>query len=127
MGRPDVWTVMPWTVSPERDRGVSAFLASLAIAVVLLLPARTLAQSYPSRPVHYVVGFPPGDAPDLVARLVGERLAAIWGQQVMVENRLGASGTIAAAFVAKASPDGYTLLLCNIASNAIAPAIYAKL
>ncbi len=77
--------------------------------------------------MHYVVAFTPGDAPDIVARLVGDRLSRMWGQQVMVENHVGAGGTIAGAFMAKAPPDGYTLLHCNIASNAIAQALYAKL
>ena len=85
------------------------------------------AQSYPTKPVRYVVAFPAGDSPDIVARLVGERLARLWNQQVLVENRVGAGGTIAAAYVAKAPPDGYTVFHCNIASSAIAPVLYQKL
>ena len=99
-------------------------ITSAALAAVVL-PSH--AQSYPSKPVRYVVAFAAGDAPDIVARLVGDRLSRMWGQQVVVENRLGAGGTIAGAFVAKAPPDGYTLFHCNIASNTIAPALYAKL
>jgi tripartite-type tricarboxylate transporter receptor subunit TctC len=85
------------------------------------------AQSYPTKPVRYVVAFSAGDSPDIVARLVGERLARLWNQQVLVENRVGAGGTIAAAYVAKAPPDGYTVFHCNIASSAIAPVLYQKL
>jgi len=73
------------------------------------------------------VAFSAGDAPDITARLVGDRLSRMWGQQVLVENRVGAGGTIAGAFVASAPPDGYTLIHCNIATNAIAAALYAKL
>ena len=99
-----------------------ATIAALAAAV---LPSH--AQSYPSRPVRYVVAFAAGDSPDIVARLVGDRLSRLWEQQVVVENRTGAGGTIAGNFVAKSPPDGYTLFHCNIASNAIALALYTKL
>ena len=85
------------------------------------------AQQFPNKPVRYVVAFAAGDSPDIVARLAGDRLSRIWDQQVVVENRVGAGGTIAGNFVAKAPPDGYTLLHCNIATNAIALALYTKL
>jgi tripartite-type tricarboxylate transporter receptor subunit TctC len=97
------------------------------VAATSCIAAVAHAQSYPVKPVRYVVAFPPGDGPDIVARLVGDRLGKQWEQQVLVENRVGAGGTIAAAFVAKAPADGYTLFHCNIASNAIAPAVYLKL
>lgn len=85
------------------------------------------AQSFPNRPIRYVVAFSAGDSPDIVARLLGDKLTRIWEQQVLVENRTGAGGTIAGNFVAKSPPDGYTVLHCNIATNGIAPALYAKL
>lgn len=85
------------------------------------------AQPYPSRPVRYLVPFPAGGSPDMVARILSERLNKLWGQPVVVENRSGAGGTVAAAVAAKATPDGYTLFQCNIASNAIAYSLYAKL
>ena len=85
------------------------------------------AQQFPTKPIRYVVAFAAGDSPDIVARLMGDKLSRIWEQQVLVENRTGAGGTIAGAFVAKAPPDGYTLFHCNIASNAIALALYNKL
>jgi tripartite-type tricarboxylate transporter receptor subunit TctC len=97
------------------------------IAATSWLAVVGYAQPYPAKPVRYVVAFPPGDGPDITARMVGERLSRMWDQQVLVENRVGAGGTIAAAFVAKAPADGYTLFHCNIASNAIAPAVYLKL
>ncbi len=107
----------------------SAAVARIFTAGILLIIAGAVAaqQAYPSKPVHYVVAFSAGDAPDIVARLVGDRLSRMWGQQVLVENRLGAGGTIAGAYVASAPPDGYTLFHCNIASNAIALALYSKL
>jgi tripartite-type tricarboxylate transporter receptor subunit TctC len=90
-------------------------------------PAATSAQSYPAKPVRYVVPFPAGASPDIIARLITERLGRIWGQQVIVDNRSGAGGTVGAAFAAKSPADGYTLFQCNIASNAIAESLYAKL
>ncbi len=77
------------------------------------------AQDYPVKPVRYVVPFPAGTGNDIVGRLIADRLTQLWGQQVIVDNRGGASGSIGAAFVAKSPPDGYTLLHCNIAPNAI--------
>jgi tripartite-type tricarboxylate transporter receptor subunit TctC len=101
----------------------AAVLASATAAVVL--PAQ--AQSFPNKPIRYVVAFAAGDSPDIVARLLGDKLSRIWDQQMLVENRTGAGGTIAGNFVAKAPSDGYTLLHCNIATNAIALALYTKL
>ena len=84
-------------------------------------------QNYPVKPVRYVIPFPAGTSNDIVGRLITDQLTRKWGQQVVVENRVGASGTIGAAYVAKSPPDGYTLLHCNIAPNAISPSIMAKL
>jgi tripartite-type tricarboxylate transporter receptor subunit TctC len=77
--------------------------------------------------VRYVVPFPAGGSPDIIARVIGERLTRIWGQQVLVDNRAGAGGTVGATFAAKAPADGYTLFQCNIASSAIAPSLYTKM
>jgi tripartite-type tricarboxylate transporter receptor subunit TctC len=92
-----------------------------------LFPAASGAQSYPAKPVRYIVPFPAGASPDLIARVVTERLSRMWGQPVLVDNRSGAGGTVGAAFAAKAPADGYTLFQCNIASSAIAESLYAKL
>src|SRR5262245_1342164 len=91
------------------------------------VPAASWAQGYPSKPVRYVVPFPAGGSSDIIARLITERLTRVWGQQVLVDNRSGAGGTVGAAFAAKAPADGYTLFQCNIASSAIAASLYAKL
>jgi tripartite-type tricarboxylate transporter receptor subunit TctC len=83
-------------------------------------------QAYPVKSVRYVIPFPAGTGNDIVGRLITDRLTKMWGQQVIVDNRVGASGTIGAAFVAKSTPDGYTLLHCNIAPNAISLSMYEK-
>ena len=88
--------------------------------------AQAAVQAYPTKSVRYVIPFPAGTANDIVGRIITERLTRLWGQQVIVDNRVGASGMIGAAYVAKAPPDGYTILHCNIAPNAISPSMYAK-
>ncbi|HEY8337938.1 MAG TPA: tripartite tricarboxylate transporter substrate binding protein [Tardiphaga sp.] len=99
-------------------------LASLA----MFLPASGYAQAtYPNKPIHIVVPFAPGGSTDMLARRLGEKFAADWGQPVVVDNRPGAGGTIGADFVAKSVPDGYTLLAGVTGSNAIAQPLYSKL
>jgi tripartite-type tricarboxylate transporter receptor subunit TctC len=100
----------------------------LCKALLLLLFASSVwAQAYPSRPVRVVVPFPPGGAPDLVGRTLSARLAERLGQPFVVENRTGAGGNIAAEAVAKAAPDGYTLLATSDGPLVINPSVYREL
>lgn len=99
-----------------------------AAVVAASLPSGNAdAQQFPVRVVRYVVPFGAGSSPDIVGRLLAEQLTRLWGQQVIVDNRVGAAGVLGAAYVAKSAPDGHTLLQCNIGSNAIAVSLYAKM
>ena len=99
----------------------------LCAVASVLFAAGASAQQYPVKPIRLLVGFAPGGGTDIVGRVIGQKLSEWWGQQVVVENRAGATGTIAADFVAKAAPDGYTLLMGHVNSNAIAPTLFKKL
>ncbi len=103
------------------------FLTLAAAAAALpALPRLVRAADYPPRPVHLIVGFPPGSGPDIVARLAAQALSPRLGQEVVVDNRPGAAGNIAAEVAAKAAPDGYTLFLA-VSANAINVSIYQSL
>jgi tripartite-type tricarboxylate transporter receptor subunit TctC len=95
--------------------------------LALCASVQALADPWPTRPIRFVVSFAPGTTADLRTRQVAERIAKPLGQPVVVENRPGAGGTIAGAYVAQAAPDGYTLITGSIADLAIAPAVYPKL
>jgi tripartite-type tricarboxylate transporter receptor subunit TctC len=99
----------------------------LLLACVATVVFAAQAQTYPTRPVRLVVGFEAGGNTDTVARVVGQQLAERLGQQVVVENKPGASGTIATHEAARAAPDGYTLTMGTTTTHAIAPAAYSKL
>jgi len=94
---------------------------------ILLFSCVLAAQDFPNRPLRLVVTVPPGGAADFIARLVGGKLSESLGQPVVVENRGGAGGTIAADAVAKAAPDGYTLLQNSITTHGVGPHLYSKL
>lgn len=100
--------------------------ALLAVAGVATTSPVFPAEIFPARPVRFIVTFPPGGGLDLMSRIVGRTLTETWGQQVIIDNRIGAGGTIGTALAAKAAPNGYTLLFVS-SSHAINPAVYRKL
>ena len=85
------------------------------------------AQTYPAKPIRFVIPYPPGGASDVTARIIGAKLTEAWSQPVLIDNRPGANGIIALDFVAKSAPDGYTILMANVGPNAINPVVYSKL
>jgi len=99
----------------------------VALAAALAMVANASAQGYPGRPITLVVGFAPGGGTDTVARVMQKKLGELLGQTIVVENRAGAGGIIAADLVSKAAPDGYTILLATIAALAVAPHLNSKL
>ena len=101
--------------------GVIGAVAALAAAAVPASAQTSLAPSFPSRSLSIIVPFPPGPAADLVARLIGAKLADALGQSVIVENRAGANGTIGSNAVARATPDGHTLLMATAGTHVTAP------
>ncbi|HYN12033.1 MAG TPA: tripartite tricarboxylate transporter substrate binding protein [Burkholderiales bacterium] len=102
--------------------------ALIAIAALLLACAMpAAAQPYPAKPVRIICAFPVGGIADLYARIIGARLGEAWGQPIVVENRTGAGGTIAAEAVAKSPPDGYTLVMGSIGTHAVNVSLFSKL
>jgi tripartite-type tricarboxylate transporter receptor subunit TctC len=101
--------------------------AALALFAVMLAATHAVAQAYPEQPVKIIVGFSPGVAPDITSRLLADRFSAAWGVPVVVENVTGAGGNIATDRVAKAAPDGYTLLMAGNSALIFSPSLYDKL
>jgi tripartite-type tricarboxylate transporter receptor subunit TctC len=111
------------SIEPTRRAG----LALLSAATLLLAAPAVLAQgAYPNKPIRVIVPFAPGSTTDIIARAISDKLAASLGQQVLVDNRAGASGTIGQAAVAAAEPDGYTILV-HSSSHTVSPHTFAKL
>jgi tripartite-type tricarboxylate transporter receptor subunit TctC len=108
------------------DRYVRLFLPALLVVftAVFGLPGQAPAQTYPSRAIHLVTGNPPGGATDFTARAIGQPLGVRLGQSIVIDNRPGANGNISAEVVAKATPDGYTLLYANDSLMVVNPHIY---
>lgn len=101
--------------------------ASFVLACGLAAPAVLMAQGFPTKAVRIIVPQPPGGASDALARIVGQKLAETWGQPVVIENRAGAGGNLGMEMVAQAAPDGYTLLMSYVGTQAINGALYKKL
>jgi tripartite-type tricarboxylate transporter receptor subunit TctC len=103
------------------------FLTAAVAATTSLAAPMLRAQSLPAGPIRIIVGFPPGGGTDALARVVGQKLAVLWNTPVVVENKAGAAGVIAADYVAKQSGDGTVLLMAHVNSHAIAPGLQSKM
>lgn len=106
-------------------------MPALAIATAALCAAQPAfsqsASTYPNKPIHIIVTFTSGGAPDILGRLIGDKLSAAWGQSVIVENKPGAGGNIGADYVAKSAPDGYNIVVGTVGTHAINGALYQNM
>ena len=102
-------------------------MQAAALAAMVATAAPALGQAYPTKPIRIVAPSTPGDAPDVIARLVADKLSVALGQQVVVDNKPGAGGVVGSESVAKSPPDGYTLIMGNAGSHGINAAVYSKL
>jgi len=106
------------------------YLSTIALLTTGLSSHAVLAQTaanFPNKPVRFIAPFPPGGSTDLLARLVAQKLTESWGQQVVVENRGGAAGTIGVELAARAAPDGYTIVMGHVGTFGVNPTLYPKL
>jgi tripartite-type tricarboxylate transporter receptor subunit TctC len=104
-----------------------AALLALAMQVVVMFPSKADAQAWPTRPIRLVVPFAAGGATDMMARILAAGLTKSLGQQIIIDNKLGAAGALAAEFVARSEPDGYTLCLCTSGTLTVIPFLNEKL
>ena len=109
-------------------------ITRVLIALATMLSASSMSSislaqtgAYPTKPVRWIVPFPPGGATDIIARLLAEKMSQAWGHTVLVDNRAGAAGAVGSALVAKAAPDGYTILMGTTSTHAVGPAVNPKL
>src|SRR5215469_9361825 len=100
------------------------FAAAFAAVLAVSLPAHA---QYPGKPIRIIVPFAAGGTSDILARAIGPKLTAAWGEPVVVENRTGANGNVGAEFVAKSASDGYTMLLSDVGALAINPSVYPEM
>jgi tripartite-type tricarboxylate transporter receptor subunit TctC len=115
------------TAAVKEEKNVKPIAGAIVLAVTLALPSAAYSQAYPQRAIRVVVSFPPGGSTDFMARVLAQHMPATLGQTLVVDNRGGAAGTIGTDIVAKAAPDGYTLLVTADPPVSIAPSIYPKL
>jgi tripartite-type tricarboxylate transporter receptor subunit TctC len=111
----------------NRNRIAAALPRACVAAVAMVFASGAPAQAYPAKAVRIVVPFPPGGTSDILARTIGPRLSSEWGHPVIVDNRPGAAGNIAAEHVARSPGDGYTLFITTVGIHAIHPSLYSKL
>jgi tripartite-type tricarboxylate transporter receptor subunit TctC len=110
---------------PQEPAFAGACARSVLFCVLAAMPTLTVAQTYPDRPIRFIVAFPPGASTDIVARIVSVKLAESWGQNVVVENRPGAGGNIGTQAALRANPDGYTILM-NSSAIAVNVSLYSR-
>jgi tripartite-type tricarboxylate transporter receptor subunit TctC len=99
----------------------------IALGLLCATGGAALAQSYPTKPIRMMIGFPPGGGTDIIGRIVAQKLGEALGQQIIVDNRGGASGQLAAELLSRAAPDGYTIMMAHIAAISILPSLVSKL
>ena len=104
-----------------------AAAAAFAIALVAGVPSPAAAQSYPAKPIRFVVPYAPGGTSDILSRLISQKMSEKWGQQVIVDNRAGVGGAIGAELAARAAPDGYTIVMGVVANMALSPGLMPQL
>ena len=118
---------MIYELKQTTQRATSVLLSVVAIVALISLPTITSAQDYPNKPIKLIIPYPPGGATDVIGRIVALKMSEVMGQQLIVDNRAGATGSIGAAAVATAPADGYTLLLGALTSHSINAALQANL
>src|SRR3989442_2131040 len=101
-------------------------MRTVTLICAMLFSMAAAAQSWPQKPVRFIVPFAPGGATDIAARMLGEKLSQLWGQSVVIENRAGAGGALGAAEAARAAPDGYTLFFPSGSVMTANPHVYVK-
>lgn len=111
----------------KRVHSACCTLTLLAAGIAADAIATDVRASYPTKPIRVIVGFPPGGSTDVLTRLIGVRLSENLGQQIIVDNRPAAGGTMASELAARANPDGYTLMMATVASHGINPSLYRKI
>ena len=115
------------TRNQEKTMRLSVVCARLMAAAMACAAIGGWAQPYPAKPIRIIVPFPAGGTADIMARVVGQKMTETWGQQVLIDNRSGAGGNIAADLAARSAPDGYTLFLCTVGTHAVHQTLYEKL